>query len=125
MGDVPVGSGLPAWLDTEKFLSADETRDLGESIVLSARHIYTGKCLICDAAPATDKAHVARKQMGGRPNGAGPVLPLCRACHDDLDTTEAWCVAVERPEAGRSLTDVDVVFADGGRVRVGYVGLRP
>jgi len=73
-----IGYGLPWWLPAE-YLSADETRALGEPLV--GRN--DGRCCICTVNPATDGAHVIRKGMGGRQDNLpqGPIVGLCRPCH--------------------------------------------
>lgn len=92
---VPVGYGLPGWLDTETFLSADETRALGQLVV----YLEDGKCCRCKNRPAKEMAHIARKGMGGQQKGKdGPRVALCVECHDQVDESSAYTMAVGRDE---------------------------
>lgn len=81
-----IGHGLPWWLP-EGFLNVEQTLALGEaSLVLGAF------CPVCRENPpqlptATgpmDPAHIVDKGMGGRPNGSGPTVRICRSHHDLL-----------------------------------------
>lgn len=90
-----MGYGLPGWLDTDRYLTADETRALGAQL---ARPVTPGLCPACHRRPPTDKAHIARKGMGGSREG-GPMVPLCRDCHtgpEGVDRQGASTLAVER-----------------------------
>jgi hypothetical protein len=90
-----VGYGLPWWLDTVRYLTADETRALGDQLARTTVHAL---CPACHKRPATDKAHIARKGMGGQRQG-GPMVPLCRACHTGdggVDRCADVTLAVER-----------------------------
>lgn len=60
-GRIPVGYGLPWWVDTEHYLSADETRSLGSWALGEAGD----PCPLCGVRRATDRAHIVRKGMGG------------------------------------------------------------
>lgn len=89
---IPVGQGLPSWVDTSVYLSADETRELPDADCGDA-----AVCSRCFGRPMwTEKAHVARKQMGGRKK-AGPTVRLCQACHTEIDQhPETMTMAVGR-----------------------------
>ncbi len=92
---VAVGYGLPYWLDTEKYLSADETRALGEVVV--------GQSWRCSRPGCTEwrkieRAHVVRKGAGGKKKGTtGPTVCMCDPHHDEIDEHRAsLTMAVER-----------------------------
>lgn len=91
---VPVGYGLPWWLDTDVYLSADEVRSLGTFCLGSPGD----RCPVCMERVATDRAHIARKGIGGSKH-EGPSIALCRECHtgsDGLDRQEGWTIAIRR-----------------------------
>lgn len=97
---IPVGSGMPSWLDTTTYLAADETRALP-----SVRLGGFGVCLICGQPPgpptfALEGAHIATKQAGGRRKGKdGPQAECCWACHQGpggLHSRGDRCLAVRR-----------------------------
>lgn len=98
----PVGSGLPIWLDTEHYLSADETRQLPSTDIQSP--FGRSLCLLCAALrlkqnTPTQKAHVARKQMGGRKKGTdGPQARLCLPCHHGVDNDVSQTLAIRRSD---------------------------
>jgi hypothetical protein len=79
----PVGFGLPWFVDTRVYFSADETRALPPTRYSNGR----GTCLICGEPPGgptfrLEGAHVANKGAGGRGDGKeGPTVEICYACH--------------------------------------------
>jgi len=89
----PVGYGLPAWLDTDEYMTADEVRALGETEHMQPSRV----CPVCCSMRATDRAHVVRKGMGGKPKGTtGPTVMVCRTCHEAVDRHEDASFAVKR-----------------------------
>lgn len=110
----PVGSGLPAWVDTDVYLTADEVRDLPEK-----RYGGIGVCLICGKPPSgptflLEGAHIARKMMGGRKK-AGPTVEICQPCHtgpDGIDRRGGRTLAVRRD----TLRPVLLTLSDDGIV---------
>lgn len=90
----PVGYGLPGWLDTDVYLSAPELRSLGEFCIGEIGDV----CPVCRVRRATDRAHMARKGMGGS-REEGPTIAICRECHtgdNGLDRQEGWAIAIRR-----------------------------
>ena len=88
----PVGYGLPAWLDTNVYLNAEETRALGEF-----EYGRREACSRCGQSGKTEGAHIVRKGMGGKPKGTtGPRVVLCFECHDLLDDHANLTLAVKR-----------------------------
>lgn len=84
-----IGHGLPWWLP-EDFLNVEQTTALGE---VSLNLDPQGRCPACVAgipkrdvalSGLLDQAHIVDKQMGGRPNGSGPTVGICRGHHDTL-----------------------------------------
>ena len=89
----PIGYGLPAWLDTRVYLSADETRAMGEWDRGNSR--YCSRCGV--SGHHTERAHIVRKGAGGKPKGTtGPTVRLCVECHDLLDDHANKTLAVKR-----------------------------
>jgi hypothetical protein len=89
---IPVGHGLPGWLDTRVYFSADETRRLfrdrlGVEGLCTLNPNHTGRI---------EGAHIVRKMMGGRKGGEGPMVLLCETCHDYLDDRRHVSLAVQR-----------------------------
>jgi hypothetical protein len=110
MSDRPVGHGLPWWLPTDLYMTADETRSLPPTRHTNGR----GTCLRCDRLPGgptfrLEGAHAVRKMMGGRGDGKeGPTAELCPECHHELDADPNQTLAVRRDtEAVVWLTHVD------------------
>jgi hypothetical protein len=93
-----VGLGLPGWLPTDVYLTADETRNLPPH----RRSNGSGFCLRCERLPSgptfhLEGAHIVRKMMGGRGDGrTGPTVELCPACHHELDADAQQTMAVRR-----------------------------
>lgn len=97
---IPVGYGLPVWLDTDVYLSADEVRDLGSyEIGTRAACAFPG----CNGYKI-EAAHVARKGMGGVPlkDGKphdGPQLLVCKGHHVSVDDhPKQRCFAIRRAD---------------------------
>lgn len=92
---VPVGDGLPGWLDTDEYLSGPEVSALPSADIShpEGRDI----CLYCGKTGPTQKAHVRRKQAGGR-KADGPQGRLCFPCHDHLDNQASETLAIRRAD---------------------------
>jgi hypothetical protein len=79
---IPIGYGLPFWLPTRVYLSAEETRHLPPT-----RHTNGGTCLVCGNPPcgptfALEGAHIVTKGSGGRRDKKeGPTVEACYKCH--------------------------------------------
>lgn len=80
-----IGHGLPFWLP-DGFLNVEQTIALGDVDLNLDPQL---RCPVCKAfgepRPVPDRldpAHIVTKGMGGRPNGAGPTVRLCRYHHD-------------------------------------------
>lgn len=110
---IPVGSGLPHWLPTELYLSADETRALDP-----IRYGGYGMCGICGNPPSAptfqlEGAHIWRGGMSGKKN-AGPTVEVCHPCHQGrygVDRVGDATLAIRRSD----LQPVYLVW-DGDRV---------
>lgn len=75
-----------------------------------------GLCVVCLRAPATDRHHVVFRSAGG---GDGPLLSLCRDCHERAHQRRLHFRWVDGPwTRGRSHYDneggFDVCLARGG-----------
>ena len=98
----PVGHGLPFWLDTDEYLSADETRALGKVVFKDKRtsdNWGSGVCVRCGHWKRLQGAHVVRVGSSGhRKRGTdGPKARLCYDCHTDIDQHQAtMTMAVRR-----------------------------
>lgn len=89
-----IGYGLPGWIDVARFLNAAETKALGPILFLRPDLQCANKC----GRPATDKAHIVRKGMGGTKN-PGPTVGLCRECHTGpggMDRCDSWAILIDR-----------------------------
>lgn len=120
---VPVGHGLPVWLDTELYLSADETRLMPnvchwpEDYSVNWR---TGRCPICHGWKTLQRAHIVRVgSSGARKSGTdGPQIGVCFECHSEVDSHQASkTFAVRRFDRAIVLLlrddDAEVVLSEG------------
>lgn len=75
-----VGHGLPYWLP-DRFLVVSEVLALDPWDLRFSDDV----CPVCNQwSRELDPAHIVNKGMGGRPDGAGPTVRICRTCHDGL-----------------------------------------
>jgi len=110
-----VGHGLVAWLPTDDYLSADETRALGETVYRGYRCLFA--FLRHPETPSPyklERAHIVRRMAGGRHDtlSTGPQVLLCRNCHTWLDSTRYATLAVGRADQAVYLLEL-VEDADG------------
>ena len=111
----PVGYGLPVWLDTALYLSADEVRALGSFEIGSRdRCAFPG----CGLWPI-EAAHIARKGAGGQKHD-GPQILVCRDHHVTVDGhPEKLCFAIRRSDKAvgcLNLAGIFTVLASGYEV---------
>lgn len=113
MSRIPNGSGQPVWVDTRDYLSADETRALGNHVIGQAARCSVLGCIHFGG----ERAHIARKQLGGRqPGKDGPRVRMCALHHAEVDQHAAtMCLAVRRSDHA-----VGRLWSDGRFERMGW-----
>lgn len=96
----PLGSGVPLWLDPERYLVAEEIRALPPT-----RYGGYGTCAICGNPPGPptfqlEGAHIWRGGMSGKKD-AGPTVEACYDCHqgpNGIDRRGHRALAIRRAD---------------------------
>jgi len=94
---IPVGSGLPWWIDTLIYLSADEVRELPSQDLgrTDFGEVVKHYCCACHRFHGAEKAHIADKQAGGRKHD-GPTIRVCQEIHREVHAHGNISFAIRR-----------------------------